>query len=165
MLEQERPPHGIEVTTDSQTGPGIPPDLLPPRAIERTLYDNGSETPPPELPPPYRGSPIHTCTPIYDDATPKESPSTRDIAMPNTPSTVPDTPPNLPPPRCSEVHCDSEIPPELPPPYRGSPIPTCTPVYDDVTPKESPPTRDSTVPNAPTTVPDSPPKLPPHVIL
>ena len=108
-----------------------------------------------KLPPTYRGSPIHTCTPIYDDVTP------RDIAMPNTPSTVPDTPPNLPPPRRSKVHCDSEIPPELPPPYRGSPIPTCMPVYDDVIPKESQPNRDSAVPNAPMYHPDTPPKLPP----
>ena len=111
-----------------------PPKLPPPRAS--TLLC-GSETPQHKLPPS-----------LYDEVLPKGI----------TVGVSPDSPFKLPSSHDEEASLsDTESPPPLPPPYRDSVVLSCTPLYDEVLPKE--------VTDAPTGVTlcnqDSPPNLPP----
>ena len=205
MLERDRPPRGIEVTTSSQTGQSTPPDLPPPHTAKITMA-NTSDTSP-NIPPTHTDSTVLTCIPVYEDVMLKGSQSS---AIPSTPIHHPNTPPKLPPPRGSAIHCgsetstklppllydevlpkditvvpmalsqrllnpdspsklkspcdreasllDTETPPPLPPPYRDSVVLTCTPLYDEVLPKEV-----TVVPMGLTQMspnPDSPSELP-----
>ena len=111
-----------------------PPKLPPPRAS--TLLC-ASQTPHHKLPPS-----------LYDEVFPK------DITV----GVCPDSPSKLPLSHDEELSLsDTESPPPLPPPYRDSVVFSCTPLYDEVLPKE--------VTDAPTGVRlrnrDSPPNLPP----
>ena len=126
-----------------------------PSSCDGEATSSDTETPP-VLPPPYRDSVVLTCTPLYAEVLPKEVTAVPMGLTQMSPN--PDSPSELPSSCDGEITLsDTETPPPLPPPYRDSVVLTCTPLYDEVLPKEVTVilSLSQTSPN-----PDSPSRLP-----
>ena len=120
ILKESQPSSSTMLSTPIHH-PDTPP-TLPPRC--RSTVHCGSETPP-KLP-----------LALYDEVLPKDN--TMLLMGPTQRLSNSDSPSKLPLQSCDgeESSSDIESPPPLPPPYRDSVVFTCTPLYDEVLPKE-----------------------------